>query len=102
VRVVYRHPITFSGLADAAFVQIRQFGARSPAVMLRMLEVITTVIRSTRGDRDEIQALLQHAETIRRAALDNVEEPRDRNDIEERYQTLLRAAGGMLGEPVRA
>jgi uncharacterized membrane protein len=102
VRVVYRHPITFSGLADAAFVQIRQFGARSPAVMLRMLEVITTVIRSTRGDRDEIQVLLQHAETIRRAALDNVEEPRDRNDIEERYQTLLRAAELMLGEAARA
>jgi uncharacterized membrane protein len=57
-------------------VQIRQFGARSPAVMLRMLEVITTVIRSTRGNRDEIQILLQHAETIR--------QPRDRNDIEER------------------
>ncbi len=66
--------------------------------ILPVLEVITTVIRSTRGDRDEIQILLQHAETIRRAALDHAEEPRDRNDIEERYQLLLRAAGAMLGD----
>jgi uncharacterized membrane protein len=86
-------------VAGAAFVQVRQFGARSPAVILRTLEVITTVIRA---DRDEIQIVLQHAETIRRAALDDVEEPRDRNDIEERYQTLVRAAGVMLDEVARA
>jgi uncharacterized membrane protein len=102
VRVIYRHPITFSGMADAAFHQIRQFGARSPAVMLRMLEVITTVIRCTGGDRDEIQVLLQHAEISRRAALEGITEPRDCGDLEERYQQLLETAAFMLESGERA
>ena len=92
VRVIHRCPISFAGLVDGAFNQIRQFGARSPAVMLRMLETIETVLRCTRGDPDEVAALLRHAEMIHRAGLDGAPEPRDRADIDDRYQDVLRAA----------
>jgi uncharacterized membrane protein len=92
VRVIHRCPITFAGLVDGAFNQIRQFGARSPAVVLRMLETIETVLRCTRGDPDEVSTLLRHAEMIHRAGLGATPEPHDRADIDARYQDVLRAA----------
>ncbi len=94
-RVIHRCPITFAGLTDSAFNQIRQFGARSPAVILRMLETIKTVLRWTRGDRDEVAALLRHAEMIHRAGLEAATEPHDRHDIDQRYRDVLAAAEGL-------
>nr|WP_276510196.1 DUF2254 domain-containing protein [Longimicrobium terrae] len=96
VRVVQRCPIRFVGLVDAAFNQIRQFGARSPAVVLRMLETIHAVLRCTRGDPDEVDALVRHAEMVHRAGMDGAAEPRDRADIEDRYRDVLYAARDLL------
>ncbi|HEY0017150.1 MAG TPA: DUF2254 domain-containing protein [Longimicrobium sp.] len=93
VRVIYRNGYTFAGLIDAAFNQIRQFGARSPAVMLRMLETLEAVVRCTGGDRDEIQTLLQHARMVHRAALEATPEPRDRADLDRRFTEVLRICG---------
>jgi uncharacterized membrane protein len=92
VRVIHRCPISFAGLVDGAFNQIRQFGARSPAVVLRMLETIETVLRCTRGDPDEVAALVRHAGMIHGAGLLATPEPRDRADIDARYQQVLQAA----------
>lgn len=93
VRVIYRNGYTFTGLIDAAFNQIRQFGSRSPAVMLRMLETIEAVVRCTGGDRDEIQTLLRHARMVHRAALEATPEPRDRADLDRRFTEVLRICG---------
>ena len=98
VRVVYRNGYTFTGLIDAAFNQIRQFGARSPAVMLRMLETIEAVVRCTGGDRDEMQTLLHHAQMVHRAALQATAEPRDREDLQRRYAEVLRICGVEEGQ----
>ncbi|HEY0036991.1 MAG TPA: DUF2254 family protein, partial [Longimicrobium sp.] len=92
VRVVHRCPITFPGLVDGAFNQIRQFGARTPAVALRMLETIEVVLRFARGDPEEVGSLLRHADMIHRAGVAAAAEPRDRADIEDRHQDVLRAA----------
>lgn len=102
VRVIYRNGYTFSGLIDAAFNQIRQFGARSPAVMLRMLETIEAVVRCTGGDRDEMQTLLQHARMVHRAALEGTSEPHDRADLDRRFREVLRICGVPEEEGSRA
>lgn len=93
VRLIYRNGYTFSGLIDAAFNQIRQFGARSPSVMLRMLETIEAVLRCTGGDRAEMQTLLSHARMVHRAALDATPDPRDRADLDRRFAEVLRLCG---------
>ncbi len=99
VRVIHRCPITFGGLVDSAFNQIRQYGSRSPAVVLRMLETIESVLRCTRGDPDEVSALLRHAAMIHRAGLEATPEPRDRADIDARHQDVLRAAERLFAQP---
>jgi uncharacterized membrane protein len=91
VRVVHRCPISFAGLVDSAFNQIRQYGSGSPAVVLRILETIETVLRCSRGDPEEVAALLRHAGMVRRAGLEATSEPEDRAQIEDRYQDVLRA-----------
>jgi len=99
VCVVYRAGYTFSGLIDAAFNQIRQFGARSPAVMMRMLETLEAVARCTGGDREELGTLLQHAHRVHRAAMDNTPDPQDRADLDARYRQVLLTCGAAPPAP---
>jgi uncharacterized membrane protein len=99
VRVIHRCPISFAGLVDGAFNQIRQYGSRSPAVVLRMLETIESVLRCTRGDPDEVSALLRHAAMVHRAGLEATPEPHDRADIDARYQEVLQAAERSVARP---
>src|SRR5690606_33575919 len=61
--------LDFPAMADTAFRQIRQSGRSSVPVVVRMMDIMTIVMRHTRrkGDRD---ALLHHAEMIRRCGQD--------------------------------
>ena len=96
VCLAYRNGYTFNGLIDAAFNQIRQFGARSPAVMLRLLETIEAVVRCTGGDRDEVNTLLRHAQMTHRAAVEAATDPHDRADLDNRYREVLRTCGAPI------
>jgi uncharacterized membrane protein len=87
-RLLFLSPITFAGMADAAFDLIRQNGAGKPAVAIRMLETIEEVARCTAGRRDHLLVLDGHAEQVRRAALAVIEDPRDVRDVEERYDRV--------------
>lgn len=95
-RLVYRSAISFAGLADRAFDQIRQYGASSPTVAIRMLETIETVAACTGGRRDTLRVLLDHAEKVHRAAAAALDDPRDRQDLETRW-ARLRALDGVEG-----
>ncbi len=90
VRVVFAHPVTFSGMADAAFNQIRQYGADSAAVVIRLLEATAAVAACATEPRD-VEALLHHAEMTLNAGLERIREPSDRCDVEARYEGVLRA-----------
>lgn len=92
-RLRFLAPITFAGLADRAFDQIRQYGAATPSVAIRMLETIETVARCTGGRRDELRVLLEHGEQVHRAAAAAIDDPRDLRDLEERW-ARLRALDG--------
>jgi uncharacterized membrane protein len=79
--------ITFAGLVDTAFNQIRQYGKSDVAVMIRLLKAIATVARYT-STQKERAVLLRHAEMIRRDSQQAISEELDKKDIEELYLTI--------------
>ncbi len=81
--------VTFAGLVDDAFHQIRQYGRQDVAVTIRLLEAIATIAKYTDNKKNRV-ALLRHANMIRRGSQDLLEEL-DREDVEARYQAVLRA-----------
>lgn len=84
-RLHYASPLSFRGLVDHSFDLIRQYGASSPAVAIRMLETIADVIPCTGGQRDHLLVLMEHADKVHRAAAEAISDPRDLRDLEERY-----------------
>ncbi len=82
--------VTFAGLVDTAFNQIRQYGKSDVAVTIRLLEAIATVARSTSTPK-ECATLLRHAEMIRRNSQQAISEELDQKDIEERYKVVEKA-----------
>lgn len=89
LRVIAQN-VTFSGLTDAAFNQIRQYSNSDVAVTIRLLEAIAIIARYTRNQQDRA-ALRRHAEMIRRDSQKAVAEELDKQDIEEQYQAVLKA-----------
>jgi uncharacterized membrane protein len=79
--------VTFAGLIDTAFNQIRQYGKSDIAVTIRLLEAIATVARYTSIQKDR-EILLRHAEMIKRDSQQAISEQLDKKDIEERYLTI--------------
>ncbi len=90
LRVVAAKQITFGGLVDAAFNQIRQNSHTVPAVTIRLLEALASIARNT-GREDYRDVLRRHAEMIRRGSLAELAEENDRRDVEERYWAVLEA-----------
>ena len=89
LRIVAKH-YGFRGLADAAFNQIRQYGATSVAVTIRLLEAIRIVACNATRDEDR-QTLLCHARMVERASKRAIPEPLDQEDVEEQFQRVLAA-----------
>jgi uncharacterized membrane protein len=78
--------VTFAGVVDAAFDQIRQAARANVAVTLRLLETITVVLEAVRRPGDG-EALLRQAAMVYRSG-EAISESEDRAAIEERYQRL--------------
>ena len=95
LRIVAKH-YGFRGLADAAFNQIRQYGATSVAVTIRLLEAMRIVAQNAVRDEDR-QTLLCHARMVERASKRAIPEPLDQEDVQEQFQRVL-AALNMSGE----
>ena len=87
---VIADPVTFAGMTDAAFNQIRQYGQSSAAVTIRLLETLAVVAAHTHNQKD-CAALLHHANMIRRGSDAGLPEEQDRKDVEARYQAVVRA-----------
>ncbi len=82
--------VTFPKLCDAAFNMIRQYGADSPAVMIRMLETLAKVGAKC-TTKEQSDSIAQHARLARDEALKETSIDRDVADIENRYARVLRA-----------
>ncbi len=83
LRVVTTH-LTFHGLLDAAFNQIRQNSRSHPAVIIRLLETIKSIAPHVQKE-EEIYALERHALMIERGSRLSVKEEWDMKDVRERY-----------------
>ena len=75
---------SFAGMADAALNQIRQYGSKSVAVVLRLLETLAKVAPHLRRETDRA-VLLEHARKIRADGCAQVQNESDRAEIEERF-----------------
>nr|WP_199197626.1 DUF2254 domain-containing protein [Chroococcidiopsis sp. CCALA 051] len=87
---VIAEPVTFEGLVDAAFNQIRQYGKQDVAVIIRLLEAIATIADYT-CDRKDRAVLLRHAAAIKRDSYENVSDKLDKQDIDEQYLVVEKA-----------
>ncbi len=77
--------IEYDGLTDAMFHMIRQNAARSPAVLIRLLEVLTSVV-SCEHDATRVAALRRHADLVLGDAERNISTPPDLGDIRKRHE----------------
>jgi uncharacterized membrane protein len=81
--------VTFDGVMDAAFNAIRQNGANSVPVTIRLLDSMVTLLE--RAETDEQRASIgRHAEAIARSGREHFTEPHDRTDLEGRYERIER------------
>jgi uncharacterized membrane protein len=89
-------PVTYSGVVNAAFHQIRQAARGNTAVTMRLLETITCVLpRAVSPEMRE--TLLGHATVIHRGAQDALPDPGDRAAVTGRYEEALAAAMKVAG-----
>lgn len=81
-------PVSYSQILDHAFHKIRQYSTSSPSVMIRLLDTLVILVRSTRREEDR-EALRAHADRVKRAADTHITEPDDLATIHGRYQAVL-------------
>ncbi len=84
----------YDGLTDAMFHEIRQNASSSPAVLIRVLEVLTSVLSAEHGPARR-EALQRHADLVLADAERAVENKSDLADVRGRYETfkILRQRG---------
>ena len=80
----------FGGLCDAAFNQIRQYGAGSVAVTLRLLETIERIATCCRTE-EQRAVLLRHARMIEEPGRQPFDEGEDRLDLRHRVAAAIDA-----------
>ncbi len=82
---------TFSGMLNAAFNQIRQYGKGSPSVMIRLMEAMN-IINTYAKNKNQQELIEQHAKMIMNAAEEVFSEKRDLKDIKERFKAFKESA----------
>lgn len=88
-----RPTTSFGGLLDSMFHMIRQYGKDSPAVTLRLLEVLRNVATCT-DDPERHAELRRHAELVYGDALENTPNESDKAELRERYEQFMQVVGG--------
>lgn len=91
-------PISFEGMVDAAFNQIRQCARTTPAVSMRTLESFARIARCAIDD-ERRAVVRRQADLVFHGADPEALQPRDREDLEERYRAVLDALDAW-SEPV--
>ncbi len=76
--------VDYQGLTDAMFHMIRQNAASNPAILMRLIEVLTAVV-SCESDPGRIHSLERHADLALRDAERTVLAPSDLGDVRDRH-----------------
>lgn len=85
---VYGNPITFTGLLDAAFDQIRQNARPHPSVSIRLLEVFGAIAEQI-DEADRRRAVRRQADMTFEGALSREPQEKDREALEARYRRVV-------------
>ena len=88
--------VSYDRLVQRAFEKIRQASRGMPAVMIRQLDALTTIMEQT-TDPQRAQVLMDQAAMIQRANVESVPDESDRADVDRRY-VALRALHERLNE----
>jgi uncharacterized membrane protein len=91
LRFAYK-PLTYKGMLDAAFLQIRQFSKGSPAVVIRLMEAMVTLHKFTNRYSHK-EAVKEHAEMIMRVAESSFKDTHDLEDMRKRSKLILVESG---------
>ena len=89
--VLVRPSVDYNGLTNAMFYTIRQSAAGSPAVLIRMMEVLTVVAGCER-DPIRLAALHRHAVLVLGDGERAISTPADLADLRERYEEISHSA----------
>jgi uncharacterized membrane protein len=90
VRLIESDP-SYARMVNRAFDKVRQSARGMPAVIIRMLDALTTVLEETTST-EQRQILIRQAEMIFLNAKESVSDPRDLEDICGRYERALERA----------
>ncbi|MGY8914533.1 MAG: DUF2254 domain-containing protein [Flavobacteriales bacterium] len=82
--------LTFRGMLNVAFNQIRQFAGGSPSVVIRLMDALITINTMAKTTEQKI-ALKEHAQMVLRVAENSFGEKNDLNDMKERSKLILRS-----------
>jgi uncharacterized membrane protein len=74
--------VTFDGLVDVAWTQIRQVASNHPAILIRLAEKIGQLL--TLATPEQTRALLKHLALVEAAGRRNIPDVPDLNDLDER------------------
>ena len=80
--------VEYGGLTDSMFHSIRQNAAASPAVLIRMVEVLTAVAGCEKRP-ERLGSLRRHVELVLADAERTVPSDADLRDVKERYRRFL-------------
>ncbi|MGO9927449.1 MAG: DUF2254 domain-containing protein [Mycobacterium sp.] len=86
--------VSFERLVQRAFEKIRQASIGMPAVMIRQLEALITIMEQT-TDTERARVLMDQAAMIMRANIESVPEESDRADVRRRYDALTAVYDGL-------
>lgn len=78
----------FEGLLDVAFNQIRQFSGGSPAVIIRLMEALTTISKFTKNKLHK-KAVIKHATMVLSVGKQSIKEKNDLDDLRKRAEKIL-------------
>ncbi|MGC9361985.1 MAG: DUF2254 domain-containing protein, partial [Candidatus Syntrophosphaera sp.] len=82
--------VTFTGVANAAFDQIRQYARSDAAVTIKLLEALTVIAGQARLP-EHAKALGRQARMILNGSREGLPDPEDRQDVENRYMKFRQA-----------
>lgn len=80
--------LTYEGMLDAAFNQIRQFAKGTPSVVIRLMEALITISKFDKRQRYK-KAIQKHAHMVLNMAEESFDEQNDLKDLKERSKLIM-------------
>jgi len=78
----------FEGLLDTSFNQIRQYSSGMPAVIIRLMEALTTIQKFTTKETHK-KAVIKHARMVLFLGEESINEKNDIDDLKDRARKVL-------------